>query len=235
MVKYVLLKETREKIKRMFSDGFSSLEVFDAVYEESANYVKSDEQLLRCIASLKGRVSIPEKGKEEKFKTTKSSKVGATLTPPKPKPFDATPYEAVIKGLTATTPGFEFENACSPIVLDILKNYEGFDKIIDANEAEGFHNPPFDFFGFKDDDPFIIEFKGSLEHFNSPGETQKGKMQELLKRIDGLNIALLQVKLNESVYRILYNEHMDLLFDSKPIPIEPVAKWIKKQIEQRKP
>lgn len=235
MGKHVLLKETREKIKGMFSDGLSSLEVFDAVYEESVNYVKSDEQLLKCIASLKGKVSIPEKGEEEKFKATKSSKIATTLTPPKPKPFDATPYEDVIKGLTATTPGFEFENACSPIVLDILRNYEEFDKIIDANEVGGFHNPPFDFLGFKDDDPFIIEFKGSLEHFNSPGETQKGKMQELLKRIDGLNIALLQVKLKESVYRILYNEDMDLLFDGKPIPIEPVVKWVKEQIKQRKP
>ena len=113
---------------------------------------------------------------------------------------------------------------------DILENYEKFDRIIDANKAEGFSNPPFDFLAFKNGLPHIIEFKGSLENYNYPQDTQKKRLKELCEKIDGLNVALLQVNLKKSQYRIFYDKEMNLLFDGKSISMEPVEKWIRKII-----
>lgn len=151
--------------------------------------------------------------------------------PPKHKAFDKTKYLHIINRLSESMLGKDFEKACHPIVTDILTNYEGFTSIIDSNDVEGFHNPPFDFLGFRDDKPFIIEYKGSLGNFNSPGETQKMRLKELLERIKDLNIALLQVKLKEGKYRILCNQEMDLLFDGREAPLEPVVEWILDRIE----
>ncbi len=218
MPKTILPKELREKIINYFQQGYSSLEVFDSILEKAAPYVKSESQLSRCIASLKGRAVLAEKREKKKKR--------AVITPPKRKPFDVSKYKDIINGLREHMSGLEFEKLCSPIVIDILTNLEGFKNIKDANEGEGFHNPPFDYLGFKKGRPYIIEFKGSLSSFNTPGETQKRRMQELLKKIKDLNIALLQLNLRAAQYRIFYNEQMDLLFDGHQAPIEPIVKWI---------
>ena len=104
---------------------------------------------------------------------------------------------------------------------------------MDANARGNFHNPPFDFLGFKNDEPFMVEFKGLLENFNSPGETQKKRLQELLAQIEGLNVALLQVRLRNSDYRILYNDELKPLFDGNPAPLEPIEDWLKERIWQK--
>jgi hypothetical protein len=224
MSTHVFPKEIREKITNYFKNGYSSLEVFDSILEKAAPYVKSQSQLSRCIASLKGKATKGTKPIEAK-------KIPA-IKPPKPKTFDSGKYNEIINSLREDTPGYEFERACIPIVLDILQNKENFTNIEDANEAKDFHNPPFDFFGVKNNEPYIIEFKGSLNNFNSPGERQKQRMQKLLGKVNELNIALLQVKLRNSQYRILYNEQMDLLFDGRESPIEPIVKWINEKIKE---
>ena len=150
---------------------------------------------------------------------------------PQPKSFKAMKYQSTINCLEEHMDGKVFEKACHEIVVDILTNYEGFDRLEDANEGEGFNNPPFDFLGFKNNTPFMVEFKGSLKSFNAPGETQKRRLQELLERIDGLHVALLQVKLREGVYRILYDDEMQLLFDGRPYPLDPIEKWIRSFIK----
>ena len=127
----------------------------------------------------------------------------------------------------------EFEDACEDIALDILQNYEEFRNIETANNVSQFTNPPFDFFGFKGKKPYIIEFKGSLYSFNSPGEPQNRRLKELLHRIEGLNIALLQVRLKSSAYRIFYNAEMDLFFDGKQMPLEPIEEWLRQRIDNQ--
>lgn len=222
MSKSVLSKDIRQKIQDLFQEGHSSLKVFDSIYDEAIVHVDSDAQLSRCIARIKGE-AVPSKDVEIKNKPDAAS-------PPKPKEFDASKYRDVINSLSKSMQEKEFEEACKDIVIDILENYEKFERIIDANIAKDFYNPPFDFLAFKDNLPYIIEFKGSLESFNSPGETQKRRLKELLNKIEGLNVALLQVKLKRSQYRILYNKEMNLLFDGKPFPIEPIINWIEKNI-----
>ena len=204
--------ELRDRIKYLFGLKKSNEEVFSLVFDEGKDYVKSDDQLRRCIISLKGKVD-----KESKSKTG--------IKPPEPKTFDDTPHRKIISKLYGGMPGKELEDACTDIVLDILENYEGFNSVM---QGPPFRGTPFDFFGFKDDAPYIIEFKGSLNSFHHPGETQKRRMRELMDRIDGLNVALIQirVKVKEKQYRIFYNEQLDILFHGRKMPIRQIEKWI---------
>jgi len=140
------------------------------------------------------------------------------------KTFDGKPYEDLISGLTEHMDGKLFENACTPIVMGILSKQEEFEKL---ENGPSYNGTPFDFFGFKKGSPYIIEFKGSLKSFNYPDETEKRRMQELLKSIDRLNVALLQVKLQTSEYRIYYNEDMKPLFEGKERPLANIERWIK--------
>ena len=145
-----------------------------------------------------------------------------------PKEFDAEKHKKIISRLRPHMDFKEFEELCSPIAKDILENYEGFEKV---KKGPKFTGTPFDFFGFKNGEPYIIEFKGSLNYFNSPGETQKRRMQELLNKIKGLRIALLQVKVKKAQYRILYNEEMDDLFQGTEAPLEPIEQWLRDRMQ----
>jgi hypothetical protein len=146
---------------------------------------------------------------------------------PKPKKFDADKHSESIRDLTENMSEKEFEKACEGVAFDILQNYEGFDKVEKGPNSLG---TPFDFFGFKEGVPYIIELKSSLNHFNAPGETQKRRLKELLESIAGLKIALLQVKLSKVEYRIFYNEDMEILFQERRAPLEPIQDWIKERI-----
>jgi hypothetical protein len=149
------------------------------------------------------------------------------MSRPKPKQFDTDKHHQIIARLDKYMPKKEFEAFCEVIALDILENYENFEMI---EKGPNFRGTPFDFFGFKDGAPYIIELKGSLKSFNTPGETQKWRLKELLRTFDGLNIALLQVKLRKAEYRIFYNEDMEILFRGKKAPLEPVQEWIRERI-----
>jgi hypothetical protein len=222
MSKNVLPKSLRLKIIELFGEGLSTLEVHDLVYEDSLQFVNSEKQLSKCLVRLKVEAG--------KLSQDPAAPIIDSEPLPGQKSFDNTIFHNIIKNLTEVTPNKEFEKATMPIAAHILKKYEGFNNLVYANYEKNFHNPPFDFFGFKNGKPFIVEFKGSLENFNSPGETQKRRMQELLARIDNLNVSLLQVKLKKGLYRILYNGELNYLFDGQEIPLEPVITWIQDQI-----
>jgi hypothetical protein len=146
-----------------------------------------------------------------------------------PKEFDAEKHKKTISQLRPHMDFKEFEQICSPIAIDILQNYEGFEKVTKGPQFTG---TPFDFFGFKDGEPYIIELKCSLKYFHTPSETQKRRMQELLNKIIGLRIALLQVKVGKAQYRILYNDEMDDLFEGAEAPLEPIEKWLRNRMRK---
>ena len=146
-----------------------------------------------------------------------------------PKEFDTKKHEEITRKLRPHMDLREFEELCSPIATDILQNYEGFERV---EKGPKFTGTPFDFFGFKNGEPYIIEFKGSLRYFHTPGETEKRRMQELLNKIEGLRVALLQVKLRKAQYRILYNDEMDILFYGAKAPLEPIETWIRNHIRE---
>jgi hypothetical protein len=223
MGKTVLPKTLIEEIISLQNQGFSSIEIFDSVQEEAQQYAESDKQLARCIEAIGRRSTliIPDQ------KEIQKKKPGSI---PLPKTFNIQQYKGLISSLKKESVLKKFEEGCSPIVMDILSNYEGFTDVIEVNRVSGFTNPPFDFFGYKKEEPYLIEFKGSLNHFHSPGETQKRRIQELLKKINRLRVALLQIRLEKGEYRIFLNEEMSLFFDGPQMPLAPVEKWIRQQL-----
>ncbi len=146
-----------------------------------------------------------------------------------PKKFDAEKHKIIISLLRPHMDLKKFEEMCCPIAKDILENYEGFKKVV---EGPKFTGTPFDFFGFKNSEPYIIELKSSLKYFHAPRETQKRRMQELLNKIKGLRIALLQIKVRNAQYRILYNDEMDILFNGAEAPLEPIEKWLRNRMRK---
>lgn len=219
----ILPDDLRNRIRELFDKGHSTIEIFDFVIDESVKYVDSHEQLTRCISAIIRKRS-PEKQIGNSNQTDKQI--------PEIRHFDNSKYSHIIESLTEHMNGKEFENSCEEIVTDILERHENFTNIENVNNVSGFTNPPFDFFGLKKGRPYVIEFKGSLNNFNSPGETQKRRLKELLERIEELNIALIQVKLRKSEYRIFYNDEMNLFFDGKQMPLEPVEEWLRLRIDK---
>ncbi len=221
----ILPNNLRSKILKLSEEGLSTIEIFDLIFNEAIGHVNSNEQLTQCISTIKARKS-PNKQKPDLKKITKQN--------PKPKYFDNQKHLHIINSLTEHMNGKIFENLCEKIIVDILENYEDFKDIESANKASNFTNPPFDFFGLKNGNPYVIEFKGSLDNFNSPGETQKRRLKELLKRIEGLKIALVQVKLNQAEYRIFYNEQVNVFFDGEQMPLEPIEAWLRLRIDKNR-
>lgn len=64
MPKPILPESLREKIANLFERGLSSVDIYDAVIEVSKPYVKSHEQLMRCLSSIKGKVTLKRKRKK---------------------------------------------------------------------------------------------------------------------------------------------------------------------------
>ena len=142
--------------------------------------------------------------------------------------FDIQPHERLVRDLAKDMPSKVFEARCEPIVRDILANHEGF---VSIEKGPSFAGTPFDFFGFRDGTPYIVEFKGSRHHFNLPGETQRHRMKALLEAVEGLHIALLQVKACDGVYRMLYDEDVIRLFSGRKAPMGPIAAWVTKRLD----
>ena len=142
------------------------------------------------------------------------------------KTFDVKPHECLIRDLEKDMPTKVFEARCEPIVLDILANHENFASI---EKGPSFSGTPFDFFGVRYRTPYIVEFKGSRHHFNMPGETQRHRMEQLLEAIEGLHIALLQVKVCDGLYRMLYDGDVVRLFSGRKAPMEPIVDWVKER------
>jgi len=113
-----------------------------------------------------------------------------------------------------------YKKVCTDIVIDILANYEGFTKV---ENGPNFRGRLFDFFGFKDGEPHMIAFKGSLNSFNHPGETQKRRLLQVLDRITGLKAARIQVKVRDGKYRFYNNEQRAILFYGPKMPIKPIV------------
>lgn len=210
MAKPKLPDELRSRIRYLFRQGRSSEEVSKLVLKEAMDYVGSHEEVSRCVRAISKRVKVILRGDEPEIKS-----------------FDTGPFKKTIEQLKKDSPEKEIEGACTKIALHILTKHEGFKKM---KQGPPFRGTPFDFFGFKDGDPYIVELKASLENFNSPGEVQKRRMQALWNRIKDLNIALLQVKLRKGEYRMLYNKQLERLFYGPRMPLEQVERWIKDRL-----
>ncbi len=150
-------------------------------------------------------------------------------TPP-PRTFDNGKFKQLIGQLPDRMTELEFDRACEPVIFDILKNYERFEIVEHGPEYWG---RPFDFLGFRKGLPYVIEFNGGLDSFGKPDPDQRARLHELLHRVEGLNIALLQINLKKGLYRLLYNDEMERLLDGEKAAIEPIADWLEKRLAKK--
>ena len=198
--------------------GYTNDEIFNEVLDDAERYVNSPLQLKRCISGIRAKHTL---GKRP-VHTYNEREI------PLHKMFKKSKHGKIISKLKKNMPTKLMEAYSEPIALDILKNYEGFEKI---EKGSDLHGTPFDFFGFKDGDPYIIELKSSLYSFNTPGEVQKRRMREILKKIKGLKVALLQIALKKGEYRMCYHDYMRaFLHLDKQAPIKPITQWIKEKM-----
>ena len=218
MGKPILPESIREDIKILLMKGYSKEAVAKFVGKESQSYISSEKQLERCIVSI-----------ERIFPDIPKVRNDFPVVP-RPKEFDPVPYSNILAGITKRTPLKEIEDRGARIAKKILKKYEKFENISNGPSYAG---TPFDLFGFKNKKPYIIELKASLSTFNYPGEIQKKRMQDLLRRIKGLHVALIQIKLKEKPeYKIFYDNQMDLLFYGSKMPLGPIENWIRVHSEK---
>ena len=215
MAKTILPEVIRDAIKELVGKGYKRDAVLKLINAEAQKYVESDKQLMRCIVSIERTVP-------EILKKTKTYP-----TPPAPKDFDPKPYLQILTKFNRHTPNRKIEEEGTKIAVDILTKYENFKKV---EKGPDFAGTPFDLFGHKKSEPFIIELKCSLHNFQYPGEIQKKRMKELLKNVKGLHVALLQLKLKKSEYRIFYEDQMDLLFYGSKMPLAPIEAWIRERL-----
>ena len=89
---------------------------------------------------------------------------------------------------------------------------------------------PFDFFAFREGKPYIIELKSSVRRYNLPGRTQRLRMESVLRRVPGLHVALLQIKLAECEYRLLLDREVWRLFRWEDAPLQPILEWLRERI-----
>jgi hypothetical protein len=232
MSKTILPKEQIEDILNLRKKGYSSIQIFESIQPQAQQYVKSEDQLLHCIRR------IGEKG-DKATGTLKNAKktIKGKITPQE---FSEITKKDLIPQIGRETRLKEVEKLYKDIVIDIL-THEKFVEIHPVSIEEKLQNPPFDYFGFKGKTPYLIEFKGSIDSFNSPGETQKRRLQELKNEFEqqNLHLALLQVRLlrdqtggfKESVeYRIFYDDDLNIFFDGQGISLGPVIDWIKDRL-----
>ncbi len=144
------------------------------------------------------------------------------------KSFNTGPHERLIRRLERTTNTQQFEAACEPIVLDILVNYEGFVSIEKGPACPG---APFDYFGWRGGVPYVVEFKGSRHGLNFPGKTQQQRLLTVLDCVCGIHAALLQVRVCDGQYRMLYDNELTQLFTGREAPMQPIADWLRSRIE----
>ena len=218
MSKPILPDTLSNKIEAMICNGLSTIDIYDQIIDEAAMHAESEELVIKCISSIRGKLTL----KNKNIKVYPEKKI----TIPAAKKFNTDPHIDNIKQLNTVMPQKKFESLCEPVVMDILQNYEQFKLVESANNVSGFDNPPFEFFAFKGKTPYIIASKGSLNSFNSPGETQKRRLKELMSHFEGLKLAFIQVRINTGEYRIFYNNETNLFFDGRKISIAPLVQWI---------
>jgi hypothetical protein len=202
------LPPLKKKIRKLRSENYEIEEIFNIVLEEALEQVDSHEEAWKCV-----QANITS------FNTRKYA----------PKQFDATKYLDDVQYLKSLKPK-KFEEETIPFAKDILKKYENFDQISDANQQLNFNNPPFDFFGFKNGSPHIIEYKGRYKQFGAIRKGQRQRQHRILENVKSLKSALIQINFREQEYKILYDNQIDDCYPAKEIPMDSIINWIRSKL-----
>jgi hypothetical protein len=254
----VLPDELRERIIGIFLDGHSIDQVFQIVRKEASLYVSSDEQLRRCLSSLKGKASLRQK-------RSISDRVYRRRKPaiaPAPKTYRIDLIDTVVCASSILSKSserieglFEIEDchelrariaghganqtAKEPyfkaIAVNLLERL-GFSKLM---ESPG-QGVPFDFLGSKDGRPCIIELKGSLKVAGRPDAVQLARMEDLIHMLNDLKIEpyLIQIHLSTLRYCLWTPAGVSTLFKKtdktlgKDEPLQRAVQWVRARIKE---
>ncbi len=241
----------REEIMDLFDRGYTNQQIFEKISSRSD---LSDNVLMRCIVSLKGKstfrrrksseqtqflkpTGFERQNRKENYLSRGLSSSNRFSSTNKKGHFNAAAYSGIRQNIieqgnnyTATEPYHK------QIAKDILEDLEGFESIISGPSVQEYKGTPFDLFGTKGGEYSIIELKGSLNRYNLPDSTQLVRMEDLLSCLSdrkiSINPYLLQINLNEGSYCLRGEVSLRSLFQGKDkslgkfTPITPIADWI---------
>jgi ADP-ribosylglycohydrolase len=108
----------------------------------------------------------------------------------------------------------------------ILRLQEGFEQVTTVESRPDIKRCPFQLFGFRDRLPYIIAVKTATSRFIRPADGLVDRLLALTRRIDGLNVAFMQIKLDRGTYRIFYKEAFKFL----AADLKPVERWLRQQL-----
>jgi hypothetical protein len=111
--------------------------------------------------------------------------------------------------------------------VQILKLQEGFEQVAPVESRADLKYCPFQLFGFKDRLPYIVAVKTTTHRFVRPADSLVNRLLKLARRIDGLNVAWMQIKIERGTYRIFYKEAFKFL----TADMKPVELWLRQRLE----
>jgi hypothetical protein len=216
MARTILPETIREDIKSLLGKGYSKEAVHKFIQNAAQKYLSDNAQLMRCIVRIEQEVP------------NRPVKVIGFPAPPKSIKFDPIKYSIHTSNLTKSTSNKKIDEIGIKVAKNLLEKELGF---TDVQDGPTFIGTPFDLIGLLKKKPYMIELKTSLVAFHHPGEIQKQRMQELLKNINGLHIALLQIKLKDAEYKIYYDNQLDPLFYGVKKTLSPIEGWLLKKLK----
>jgi hypothetical protein len=158
-----------------------------------------------------------------------SSIAGVTPQPsvPPPKPIAAAILGNGIGRLPQADSPVDLKSAGLKAAVRILKLQEGFEQVTPVESRPDLKRCPFQLFGFRDRLPYIIAVKTAANRFVRPSEDLVDRLLKLARRIDGLNVACMQLKLETGMYRIFFKETFKFL----AADMKPVENWLRQRLE----
>lgn len=111
--------------------------------------------------------------------------------------------------------------------VQILTLQEGFEQVAPVEARADLKRCPFQLFGFRDRLPYIIAVKTAANRFVRPADGLVDRLLKLARRIDGLNVACMQIKMDRGTYRIFYKEAFKFL----AADMKPVENWLRQRLE----
>jgi hypothetical protein len=209
-----LSEPLRKKIKNLYSEGYRKEKIFNLVHDEALKEIEYEDEVWRCINRIVSDAVL------KKYPLIE---------------FDASKYSETIRQLETYTPK-EFEIKTSWIAKEILE-MNNFKKVEDANGSNDlkFNNPPFDFFGFKNGNPHIIEYKGRKDNFARSQKDQRQRQIRILDELNTLKSALIQINFQKEKYRILYDEQIDNCYPAFDTPMDSIKDWITSRLKNKIP
>ena len=146
--------------------------------------------------------------------------------PPQSKPISATIQGNGIVRPEHANSRTELKTVGVEAAVQILQFQEGFEQVAPVEARADLKRCPFQLFGFKDRLPYIIAVKTSIDRFVRPADGLTDRLLALARRIDGLNVACMQIRLDKGTYRIFYKEAFKFLVTD----MKPVENWLRQRL-----